>query len=298
MTDPLRPTPLPTPAVFAGAPLPDASPAAPRALALRSAGRRHGPITRLISPHDLGELLKPFVFLDAFDVEAAGAPRFGIHPHSGIATFSALITGCFSYEDTTGKSGVLQEGGVEWMRAGRGVWHDGAPASDGRIAGYQLWVALPPALELAEPESVYLPPAAVPQVGPARVLLGSLDGVRSPVPAPEGMTYLMVTLADGESWTYTPAPGERVAFAAVHVGALRTPAPLRAGELGVFAPSDAPVCVHADGFTRFVFGAARPHPYPLVTGRSSVHTTPAALAAGEQRIRAIGEELVAAGRLR
>ena len=59
--------------------------------------------------------LKPFVFLDAFDVEAAGAPRFGMHPHSGIATFSALISGRFSYEDTTGKSGVLKSDTPRWL---------------------------------------------------------------------------------------------------------------------------------------------------------------------------------------
>ena len=27
-------------------------------------GRTHGPITRLVSPSDLGEVMKPFVFLD------------------------------------------------------------------------------------------------------------------------------------------------------------------------------------------------------------------------------------------
>ncbi len=30
----------------------------------RTSGVRHGPITRLMSPGDLGEHLKPFVFLD------------------------------------------------------------------------------------------------------------------------------------------------------------------------------------------------------------------------------------------
>jgi hypothetical protein len=36
----------------------------PRTIIRRTLGNRHGPITRLTSPGDLGQLLKPFVFLD------------------------------------------------------------------------------------------------------------------------------------------------------------------------------------------------------------------------------------------
>jgi hypothetical protein len=40
-----------------------------RAVEQRTRGRTHGPVTRLMSPSDLGEILKPFVFLDLFDHE-------------------------------------------------------------------------------------------------------------------------------------------------------------------------------------------------------------------------------------
>src|SRR5258706_1596593 len=58
-----------------------------RAIVRRTRGRTHGPVTRLMSPSDFGEILKPFVFLDLFDHE--GAPFNGpLHPRSGIATLS------------------------------------------------------------------------------------------------------------------------------------------------------------------------------------------------------------------
>ena len=60
-----------------------------REIIYRTSGQTHGPITRLMSPSDLGELLKPFVFLDlaGFDGRFAPTPMgFGWHPHSGIAT--------------------------------------------------------------------------------------------------------------------------------------------------------------------------------------------------------------------
>jgi hypothetical protein len=46
-----------------------------RAIVTRTAGRQHGPVKRLVSPSDLGDVLKPFVFLDYFDssVEAEHA---------------------------------------------------------------------------------------------------------------------------------------------------------------------------------------------------------------------------------
>src|SRR5258708_6284413 len=77
-----------------------------RRIAARTQGRRHGPITRVVSPSGLGERIKPFVFLDFFDTQAAAeGPRFGIHPHSGIATITVLLEGDLRYEDTTGKAG-------------------------------------------------------------------------------------------------------------------------------------------------------------------------------------------------
>src|SRR6202045_4294792 len=67
-------------------------PSKARAIVQRTRGRTHGPVTRLMSPSDLGELPKPFVFLDLFDHE--GAPfNGGLHPHSGIATLTYVAEG-------------------------------------------------------------------------------------------------------------------------------------------------------------------------------------------------------------
>ncbi|MDP9893545.1 redox-sensitive bicupin YhaK (pirin superfamily) [Variovorax boronicumulans] len=74
-----------------------------RAIVYRTRGAQHGPITRLMSPGDLGEFLKPFVFLDLFGFDVGGGHKgFGMHPHSGIATLTWLIDGDTLYEDTTG----------------------------------------------------------------------------------------------------------------------------------------------------------------------------------------------------
>src|SRR5438477_11230453 len=74
-----------------------------RGIALRTFGRQHGQITRLVSPSDIGEAIKPFVFLDRGEVRYSGRPLFGIHPHSGIATLTVVLDSQMAYEDTTGK---------------------------------------------------------------------------------------------------------------------------------------------------------------------------------------------------
>lgn len=269
-----------------------------RTLEFRAAGRRHGPVTRVFSPGDIGELIKPFVFLDYFDFVPTGGPMFPMHPHSGIATTTVLLSGAMRYEDTTGASGVLEAGSVEWMRAGRGVWHDASPASIGRFRGYQLWTALPEALEHAPAQSQYLPPEAVPQSGPARVILGRHAGARSEVAAPEDLLVLHVRLRDGERWRLAPAPGHHVGWLHVSKGCLRLAGERLQGELAVLNDSDAETTVIAEGATEFIVGTAVKHPHPLVLGHYSVHTSHAALQRGEQEIARLGEQLRARGRVR
>jgi redox-sensitive bicupin YhaK (pirin superfamily) len=80
-----------------------------------------------MSPGDLGQVLKPFVFLDLFEMSKASFPEVGLHPHSGIATVTYLFEGSVRYEDTTGATGVLPAGGVEWFKAAHGARHGAAP---------------------------------------------------------------------------------------------------------------------------------------------------------------------------
>lgn len=269
-----------------------------RAIVHRTRGNSHGPITRLMSPGDLGQLCKPFVFLDLFELNAKGMPRgFGMHPHSGIATLTYMIEGEVAYEDTTGKSGTLPSGGMEWMQAGNGVWHDARPVGGSAIRGFQLWVALPPAQENAPAHSVYLAPSEIPREGPALVLLGQYGAAHSSVAAPAGMNYLAVQLKDKERWRYTPPAGHDVAWLAVNSGSLDADANITAGEMVIFQDSAAAIDIVARGATSFVLGSAVKHPHDLVMGHYSVHTSEAALEQGESEIRRIGAQLKQQGRL-
>lgn len=267
----------------------------------RTRGHGHGPITRLMSPSDLGQLLKPFVFLDIFDLDlrAAGGGGMPIHPHSGIATVTVPTRGRMRFEDPEAGSGMLGYGGVEWMRAGAGVWHgkELSPADVPRVQGFQLWLALPPELENATPQSRYIEADAMPQADPARVIVGNYQGVQSPVPAWEGVNYLLVTLRAGESWTYQPPAGHSVAWVALASGTVRVAENVSAGEMAVFERGEAPIGFRNAGEEDavFVLGSAAPHDHDLHLGNYSVHTSPQALEAGERRIAELYQRMLAAG---
>src|SRR5258706_13469518 len=261
-----------------------------RAIVQRTRGRTHGATTRLISPSGLGEILKPFVFLDLFDHE--GAPfNADLHPHSGIATLTYVMEGAVSYIDPDNNRGTLPAGGVEWMQAGRGMWHGGGLDKAGRTRGFQLWIALPPELELGPTVSICQAPEAVPENGPARVLLGSYGSASSAIESPSPINYLAVRLKAGERWRYEPPRGHTVLWAAIASGVLSAPDELRHGELAAFEPSGKAVEFEALTDAEFVLGSAAPHQHDLILGYYSVHTSPAALRDAEAHILSIRKRI-------
>ena len=265
-----------------------------RSVALRTRGRPHGPIVRLVSANDLGEMIKPFVFLDLVDTDQAlGQPGAGWHPHSGIATLTLAIEGEGRYVESIGREGTTVAGDVEWLSAGSGVWHSGFALPP--IKAFQLWIALPPERELSPAFSQHLVAGEIASDGPARVLLGRSGEAASPLDAPAGIHYLDVRLTAGQRWTFQPPEGCLVGWIAVMDGNLRTPDPVDKGELAVFDRSDSAIEFEAVTDARFVLGAATPHPHDLHLGPYSVHTSRAALAEGERGIARIGRELRATG---
>jgi redox-sensitive bicupin YhaK (pirin superfamily) len=125
----------------------------------RTRGYRHGPITRLMSPSKLGQQLKPFVFLDLFEADMRRlAENMPVHPHSGIATVTVFTEGDVTFDDPVAGHGTIGYGGLEWARAGIGMWHgkELSAGSSPAVQGFQLWIALPPELERAAPDAQYL----------------------------------------------------------------------------------------------------------------------------------------------
>jgi redox-sensitive bicupin YhaK (pirin superfamily) len=268
-----------------------------RGIAYSTRGQSGGIITRLMSPGDLGEMLKPFVFLDLFDTADQAIRGRNMHPHSGIATVTYVFEGSTRYEDTTGASGILPAGGVEWFKAGKGAWHGGGVGEEGRTRGFQLWLALPPDHELKSVESINLKARDVAGDGPAHVVVGSYANTTSDLDAGSSLNYLAVTLRAGESWSYQPPSGHLIAWMSLAKGRLGEPGEAQAGDLLVFERAETKIRITAETDAEFVIGSAVPATHDLALGAYSVHTSPESLAEGERHIVEIGQRLRAQGQV-
>ena len=100
----------------------------------------------LVLTQDLHRRLEPFMMLDNFasdDPKDYGA-GFPDHPHRGFETITYMIAGRMRHRDSAGHEGLLQNGGVQWMTAGRGLIHSEMPEQEaGVMEGFQLWLNLP-----------------------------------------------------------------------------------------------------------------------------------------------------------
>ncbi|WP_415845222.1 pirin family protein [Stutzerimonas zhaodongensis] len=113
------------------------------------------------------ERFDPFLMLDEFgsdnpDEYIAGFPP---HPHRGFETITYMIEGRMRHEDHLGNVGLLESGGVQWMTAARGVIHSEMPEQqNGLMRGFQLWLNLPAASKMSDPDYRDFAPAQIPKV--------------------------------------------------------------------------------------------------------------------------------------
>ena len=268
-----------------------------RSIRFRGAGHRHGPITRLISPGQEGHWLKPFIFLDYVDAPAGAGPRFGFHPHSGIATLTFPLSFDVEHEASNGQIDSVRQGGVEWVLAGSGIWHRGQPKASGALTGFQLWFAMPPSAELAVPYTRFIQPEAVPREGPVTVLMGTQGPLVSPLRPPLDANLLWVELAAGDVWDYAPPQAHQVAWCFVQSGDVEVSGERLNLELVIFEEGSGPLRFRAVTRCAFLLGSAAKHPHELVLGTHSVHTSEQALHVGMRRIEEIGDVLRASGQL-
>src|SRR3954471_19165942 len=111
-------------------------------------------LTRLIGTPVLRRV-DPFLMLDEFgsDEPTDYLAGFPDHPHRGFETITYMIEGRFRHKDNKGHEGLLETGGAQWMTAGKGIVHSEMPEQKaGVVRGFQLWLNLPAADKMCEPD--------------------------------------------------------------------------------------------------------------------------------------------------
>jgi redox-sensitive bicupin YhaK (pirin superfamily) len=225
-------------------------------------------LTRVLTGK-LQQRLDPFLMLDAFgsdnpDDYIAGFPD---HPHRGFETVTYMLSGRMRHRDSAGHEGLLGDGGVQWMIAGRGVIHSEIPEQeDGVMEGFQLWLNLPAQNKMAEPwyrdfASETIPEYVTEEGGTVRVIAGKSNGVDGvmtreiteplylDIHVPAGVTFSTAIPATHNAFIY-------VYRGAVEVGGVRVDAQ-RMGILSNTAGADG-VSVVAQEDARLILVAGKP----------------------------------------
>jgi len=213
--------------------------------------------------------LDPFLMLDAFGSDKAGdyIAGFPEHPHRGFETVTYMLTGRMRHRDSAGHEGLVTNGGVQWMTAGRGVVHSEMPEqNEGLMEGFQLWLNLPAKDKMSAPwyrdiQSESIPEFRTEDGVTARVIAGTSHGIGGAVTR-DGTEplYLDLHFEAGASFSQALPPGHN-AFAYVYRGALQVGETAVPGQrmaiLKNTADSDG-VQLRAEGPSRALLIAGRP----------------------------------------
>lgn len=172
--------------------------------------------------------LDPFLMLDAFGSDKPGdyIAGFPEHPHRGFETVTFMINGRMRHRDSAGHEGLITNGGVQWMTAGRGVIHSEMPEQEqGVMEGFQLWLNLPGKDKMREPWYRDFPAAELPRFAldsgaQVQVIAGASHGVDGAVQR-DGTEplYLDVALPEGAAFEHALPAGHN-AFLYVYRGEL------------------------------------------------------------------------------
>ncbi len=182
-------------------------------------------LTRVLT-HDLQRRLDPFLMLDAFRTDdpsdyIAGFPD---HPHRGFETVTYMIAGRMRHRDNHGHEGLLENGSVQWMTAGRGIVHSEMPEQEnGLMEGFQLWLNLPAKDKMCaawyrDIKSAEIPEYSTEQGTTVRVIAGETHGVTGAmVRQTTAPLYLDIHLAAGQEFVQPLSAGHN-AFVYVYRG--------------------------------------------------------------------------------
>ncbi|MBD9666031.1 hypothetical protein FB547_101217 [Variovorax beijingensis] len=176
-------------------------------------------LTRVLQ-QPLQKRLDPYLMLDAFGSDNPGdyIGGFPSHPHRGFETVTYMIAGRMRHRDSAGHEGLLQNGGVQWMTAGRGLVHSELPEQeDGLMEGFQLWLNLPAKDKMREPWYRDIQSEEIPEYTTAagvhvRVIAGASHGIEGAVRREHTEPlYLDITLPPGTEFAH-PLPDDHNAL--------------------------------------------------------------------------------------
>lgn len=158
--------------------------------------------------------VSPFLLMD-FNAEYDFGPSehirgVDVHPHKGFETVTIAYKGSVAHHDSTGNSGVINPGDVQWMTAGAGILHKEYHEQEfskkgGPFEMVQLWVNLPAKDKLSPPKYQAITAANMAKVelpgnaGVVNIIAGEFNGRKGPATTFTPVNMFDIRLNAGKS---------------------------------------------------------------------------------------------------
>lgn len=169
-------------------------------------------------------LVGPFIFFDRMGpaiLRPDEALDVKPHPHIGLSTVTYLFDGEIRHLDSLGTEKVIRPGDINLMTAGRGIVHSERTPDNLRghplaMSGLQTWLALPDEKEEMNPEFTHTEKGDMPVIDDGgvsgRVVIGSFEGLKSPVKVFTDTLYADISLQPGSKFPFGAAHEERAVY--------------------------------------------------------------------------------------
>jgi len=178
--------------------------------------------------------VSPFLLMD-FNAEYDFGPSdhlrgVDVHPHKGFETVTIAYKGSVAHHDSTGNSGVINPGDVQWMTAGSGILHKEYHEKEfskkgGPFEMVQLWVNLPAKNKLTGPKYQAITSGQMGKVtlddngGVVNVIAGSFNQHKGPATTFTPVNMFDIHINKGKKLT-TDIPAEHNTVLLVINGAI------------------------------------------------------------------------------
>ncbi len=159
--------------------------------------------------------MSPFFLMDynsKVEFSPTDKPRgVGVHPHRGFETVTIAFHGRVAHHDSAGNSGVITEGGVQWMTAGSGVLHkeyhdETFSKTGGLFQMVQLWVNLPAKDKMTTPKYQGISKEQMTTIKhngvEVRLIAGEIEGKTGPASTFSPIVMAVIELQAGAEYSF------------------------------------------------------------------------------------------------
>ena len=167
----------------------------------------------------------PFILLHHFGPKSVNTDlenlRVPPHPHRGFSPVTFVISGRIRHRDSLGNDSTIGTGGIQWIRAGKGIIHSEETDPDfilegGKLEIIQLWINLPAHKKLSKAsyqafEWKDIPQPSIDGQGTLGIYCGTMDQFTGPI-TPDSAVNASIWKADKEHSKDIPVPKSHNVF--------------------------------------------------------------------------------------